>query len=523
MEYKEQIAILDFGSQYTHIIARRIRDLGVFCEIHPHDTHPSVLTSKKTKGVILSGGPNSVQDTNALHTHPDLWEWNKKTNIPVLGICYGMQEITIAHGGSVTSSDCTYKEYGSTNINIKHNCPFLNNIYISKDVTVWMSHDDHISTLPIDFVELASTDKGICAAFSHKEYPIFGVQFHPEVSHTSCGKQLLHNFVVEICHIEQLWNMETIVEPMIKSIRQMVGNNAHVIGAVSGGVDSTVAAMIMCHAIGSRFHAVMVDNGCLRKDEEIIVIKRLRGKLGIDIVCLNESDMFINALKGITDPEEKRKIIGASFIQVFQDYAKTLKPKPTFLLQGTLYPDVIESSGSSFNSKTIKTHHNVGGLPENMNMTLIEPLRELFKDEVRKLGVVIGIDHESLYRHPFPGPGLAIRVIGEVTKKRLDTIRHADDIAITEIRRAGIYDNISQAFVVLLPIKSVGVMGDSRTYEDVAVLRCVTTCDFMTADWYPMDTALQTKISGRIINEVNGINRVCYDISSKPPATIEWE
>ena len=399
----------------------------------------------------------------------------------------------------------------------------------SEGEVMWMSHGDNVTVLPPGFVGLARTDNSDQAAIGCGERRVFGLQFHPEVSHSPRGAEVLRNFVVGVCGAPTDWNMRSIAAEFVSEVRERVGPSGHVIGAVSGGVDSSVAAVLMHRAIGDRFHAVMVDNGCLRKDEAARVVARLRDSLGINLSLVDASSTFLEALAGVTDPERKRKAIGGLFIDVFQREAARIGAElgegrsVDFLLQGTLYPDVIESISYKGPSATIKTHHNVGGLPATMHLKLIEPLRELFKDEVRELGLALGIDEESVWRHPFPGPGLAIRVLGEVTAERLHTLREADDILICEINRAGVYRDIGQAFAVLLPVKSVGVMGDGRTYEQVCAIRCVTSTDFMTADWYHMDYALLARISGRIINEVKGINRVCYDISSKPPATIEWE
>jgi GMP synthase (glutamine-hydrolysing) len=391
------------------------------------------------------------------------------------------------------------------------------------DCHMWMSHGDRVTTLPEGFVKIARSDNCEYAAIANVHKSIFGLQFHPEVTHSEGGKQVLRNFLVGLCKAPEDWDMKSISDEFIKEVREKVGPEGHVIGAVSGGVDSTVAAVLLHRAIGDRFHAIMVDNACLRKNESKRVVKRLKEQMDINLTVVDASEQFLSLLEGVSEPEKKRKIIGNTFIQVFQEEAKKIPGKVDFLLQGTLYPDVIESVSYRGPSATIKTHHNVGGLPATMHLKLIEPLRELFKDEVRELGVALGIDAESVWRHPFPGPGLAIRVLGEVTKERLDILREADDVLVQEITAAGVYDSIGQAFVVLLPVKSVGVMGDGRTYEQVCAIRCVTSSDFMTADWYRMDYDLLGRIATRIINEVRGINRVCYDVSSKPPATIEWE
>lgn len=446
-----------------------------------------------------------------------------------------MQEIAHHFGGTVAPSE--EREFGRATVRRPAEEPdseladgLLGGALAGPEgATMWMSHGDKVTALPPGFVGMAQTDNSALAVIGSRQLRVFGLQFHPEVTHSPSGIEILRNFVVGICGAPVDWNMRSIASEFVEEVRERVGPQGHVIGAVSGGVDSSVAAVLMHRAIGDRFHAVMVDNGCLRKDEAGRVVARLRDSMGINLSLVDAAADFLAALEGVTDPERKRKVIGGLFIDVFQREALRIGAglgeggSVDFLLQGTLYPDVIESVSYKGPSATIKTHHNVGGLPATMHLKLIEPLRELFKDEVRELGLALGIDDESVWRHPFPGPGLAIRVLGEVTAERLHTLREADDILINEINRAGIYRDIGQAFAVLLPVKSVGVMGDGRTYEQVCAIRCVTSSDFMTADWYHMDYSLLAKISNRIINEVKGINRVCYDISSKPPATIEWE
>lgn len=520
---RKQIAILDFGSQYSHLIARRVRELHIFCELYSCQVQSSVLQSNQVVGVILSGGPSSVYDIDSPHVDSSVWELIERLNLPVLGICYGMQEISHHFGGKVVPS--TEREYGRAMV-----CKAVEHTVESEllfagvsDCHMWMSHGDRVTTLPEGFVKIARSDNCEYAAIANVRKSIFGLQFHPEVTHSEGGKQVLHNFLVGLCKAPEDWDMKSISDEFINEVREKVGPEGHVIGAVSGGVDSTVAAVLLHRAIGDRFHAIMVDNACLRKNESERVVKRLKEQMNINLTVVDASEQFLSLLEGVSEPEKKRKIIGNTFIQVFQEEAKKIPGKVDFLLQGTLYPDVIESVSYRGPSATIKTHHNVGGLPATMHLKLIEPLRELFKDEVRELGVALGIDAESVWRHPFPGPGLAIRVLGEVTKERLDILREADDVLVQEITAAGVYDSIGQAFVVLLPVKSVGVMGDGRTYEQVCAIRCVTSSDFMTADWYRMDYDLLGRIATRIINEVRGINRVCYDVSSKPPATIEWE
>lgn len=518
-----QIAILDFGSQYSHLIARRIRELNIFCELYSCLVTVDVLSKNNICGIVLSGGPASVYDAESPHVHASVWALIKERNIPVLGICYGMQEIAHTFGGVVSPS--TEREFGRATISITaENLSAAGLLFAGvEESQMWMSHGDKVTKMPDGFVKIAHTENSEHAAIACVESRMFGLQFHPEVTHSLHGKEILRNFAVGVCNAPCDWDMSNISEQFIKEVRERVGSDGHVIGAVSGGVDSSVAAVLMHRAIGSRFHAILVDNGCLRKDESSQVLSRLRDVVGIDLKVVEAQDRFINALSGVSEPEKKRKIIGGLFIDIFQEEAQRIGHKIDFLLQGTLYPDVIESISYKGPSATIKTHHNVGGLPAKMNLQLIEPLRELFKDEVRSLGKALGIDSASLWRHPFPGPGLAIRVLGEITADKLALLREADAIMIEEIRAAGIYDDIAQAFVVLLPVKSVGVMGDCRTYESVCAIRCVKTTDFMTADWYHMDYNVLGRISSRIINEVRGINRVCYDISSKPPATIEWE
>lgn len=520
---RKQIAILDFGSQYSHLIARRVRELNVFCELFSCLVTANTLENSHVIGIIFSGGPSSVYEEGSPHVDASVWNLIKTNNIPVLGICYGMQEIAHHYGGKVSPS--TEREYGRAMIDISQSHRDVADL-LFKDVEnlqMWMSHGDKVTEMPLNFFNIATTSNSPNAAIADPIHKIFGIQFHPEVTHSIHGKAILRNFIVNVCHAPTDWNMRDIATEFIAEVRERVGPNNHVIGAVSGGVDSSVAAVLLNKAIGNRFHAVMIDNGCLRKDESKLVTIRLKDHLGINLTVIDASSRFLAALSGVDDPELKRKTIGRLFIEEFQALSEKMEPKPEFLLQGTLYPDVIESISYKGPSATIKTHHNVGGLPDTLHLKLIEPLRELFKDEVRELGIALGIEEESVWRHPFPGPGLAIRVLGEVTAERIKTLQEADDIMIQEIRAANVYKDIGQAFVVLLPVKTVGVMGDGRTYENACAIRCVASSDFMTADWYHMDYALLGKISSRIINEVKGINRVCYDVSSKPPATIEWE
>jgi GMP synthase (glutamine-hydrolysing) len=478
----------------------------------------------KPKGIILSGGPHSVYDEGAPHVDGKIWD----LNIPVLGVCYGLQEIATVHGGKVSAS--SKREYGHADLAIITKDGKRHSLFKGLDdfMKVWMSHGDKVEHLPGEFEVIANTESSPYAAISHRSREIYGIQFHPEVSHTPLGTLLLSNFL-DICRINRNWKMSSFVDLEIERIRSIVGPVNQVIGAVSGGVDSTVAATLMKAAIGDRFHAVFVDNGLLRLNERSQVQESIGGKLGINLITVDASELFISRLKGIVDPEQKRKIIGHTFIEVFEEQQKILEKNLSssgpikYLLQGTLYTDVIESVSFKGPSVTIKTHHNVGGLKKDMKFLLIEPLRELFKDEVRKLGEVLNVDSDLVWRHPFPGPGLAIRILGEVTTEQLEILKLADAIFIEEIKKFGLYRKISQAFAVLLPVKSVGVMGDSRTYEQVIVLRAVESTDFMTADWYEMPSNILKSISKRIVNEVKGVNRVVYDVSSKPPSTIEWE
>jgi len=508
---RRPILVVNFGSQYVQLIARRVRELGVYSEIIHWDTPVEEIRKKNPYGIIFSGGPASVYAKDAPLPDPKIYE----LGIPILGICYGLQVITHQLGGKVVRSE--KQEYGRARLRvIKEDAIFEG---IPKESDVWMSHADKVVKLPEGFEVLATSDNSPYAVIANREKKIYGFQFHPEVTHTVYGKEMLANFVYGVCRAKKNWEMGNFIEEKIREIRETVGN-AEVIAALSGGVDSTVAAVLTHRAIGDKLHCFFIDHGLLRYKEREEVEKNLRA-LGLPLTVVDASEEFLKRLKGVEDPEEKRKIIGRTFIEVFEREAKKIKGAE-FLLQGTLYPDVVESAGIKGSAK-IKTHHNVGGLPERMNLKLLEPFRELFKDEVRQIGKLLGIPDEILKRHPFPGPGLAIRIIGEVNKEDLEILRRADYIFIEELKREGLYDRVWQAFAVLLPVKSVGVMGDVRTYEKVVALRAVESVDGMTADWARLPYDFLDRVMRRIINEVEGVNRVVYDVSSKPPSTIEWE
>ncbi len=508
----ETILILDFGSQYTQLIARRIREQNVYCEIVPFNVDPGRYRGKDLKGYVLSGGPASVLQKDS----PRLPERFFETDLPMLGICYGQQLIVHQMGGRL--AETPNREYGRAMLKVAKDGPLLKGIRSPSQVS--MSHGDMVEKLPDGFVGLASTSDIPFAAVGNETRRAYGVQFHPEVAHTEEGRKILHNFLFDICGVHGDWTTESFIESSTRQLREQIGDGAVILG-ISGGVDSTVTAALLNKAIGGQMKAIFVNNGLLRKNECEQVIESYR-TLGIAIQPVDASDKFLKRLAGIIDPEQKRKIIGETFIEVFEEAARKVGDAK-FLAQGTLYPDVIESVSFKGPSATIKSHHNVGGLPEKMHLNVIEPLRELFKDEVRELGRELGLPDDVVGRHPFPGPGLAVRIIGEITPDRLRILRDADDIYISELRATGQYDKIWQAFAVLLPVQSVGVMGDERTYENVIALRAVTSTDGMTADWARIPDDILAKISNRIINEVRGVNRVTYDISSKPPATIEWE
>ncbi len=511
---REKILILDFGSQYNQLIARKVRELSVFCEIVGPNITADKIDRKSIKGIILSGGPASVYQKGAPHCDPNIL----KLGIPVLGICYGMQLMAKVLGGTVDRAGS--REYGRATLTVTDNTTLFKGV--PKQSTSWMSHGDKVHRMPRGFKRIASSRNTSIAAFADTNRRLFGVQFHPEVAHTQYGKDILKNFVKIVCRARGDWSMKSFVRETIEEIRATAGHDRVILG-LSGGVDSSVAAMLIHRAIGHRLFCVFVDNGLLRKDEARIVREVFQKHFKLNLKVVDASVEFLSALKGVIDPEKKRKIIGKIFIRVFERESKKIG-KVKYLAQGTLYPDVIESR-SAFGgpSATIKTHHNVGGLPKRMNLKLIEPLKYLFKDEVRKVGKELSIPQELLGRHPFPGPGLAVRILGDVTKERCDVLREVDDRFIETLKNEKLYDEIWQAFAVLLPIKSVGVMGDERTYENVVALRAVTSVDGMTADWAKIPYEVLGKISNRIINEVRGVNRVAYDVSSKPPSTIEWE
>lgn len=511
--HKKSIVILDFGSQYNQLIARRIREMGVYAEIVPYFTEVEKIKAMEPVGIILSGGPASVYADGS----PTISEEIYNLGAPVLGICYGMQLTTKLFGGKVESAG--KKEFGKAELVLDNEkSPLF--LEIPNNSQAWMSHGDHVTTLASGFTQIAHTDSCI-AAMAHESKAIYGVQFHPEVTHSVYGTQILKNFVFDIAKAEKNWSMGNYIETTVKYIKERVGDKK-VILALSGGVDSSVAAVLIHKAIGDQLNCFFVDTGLMRKDEAKKVMDTYGEHFKMNIECVNAEERFLTKLAGVSDPERKRKIIGHEFIEIFNEEASKFRDA-SFLAQGTIYPDVIESQSIKGPSATIKSHHNVGGLPEDMKLELLEPLRELFKDEVRKVGRELGIPNHMIDRHPFPGPGLGIRILGEVTKEKADILREADDIFIEELRKDGLYDKVSQAFVVLLPVKSVGVMGDERTYEYTAVLRSADTTDFMTATWSHLPYEFLGRVSNRIINEVKGINRLTYDISSKPPATIEWE
>ena len=525
----DSIAILDFGSQYAQIIARRVRESQVYCELFPWDAPMEKILAIQPKGFILSGGPKSVYEEGA----PTIQKFIFDTGLPILGICYGMQALTHTLGGQVDSS--AQREYGLAEIQPSTPSKLMNDI--SK---VWMSHGDRITKLPEGFITLARSGNSPLAAMGDMKRKYFGVQFHPEVKHTPNGEKLLNHFAVDICGAKPTWTPKSIIDDAVEKIRKQVGNE-RVLAGVSGGVDSSVASALVHKAIGDQLVAVFVDTGLLRKDEGGQVASAFRDNLHSELITVDAADEFFSALDGVTEPEQKRRAVGEKFIRVFEEQAKKLG-QPKFLVQGTIYPDVVESSAADRNkAQKIKSHHNVGGLPEDMQFDLVEPLRYLFKDEVRAVGEALGLPEKLVWRQPFPGPGLTVRCLGEVTPERVSRLRAADAILVDELSKAGFLNrrfsggtpvtgplkvelpHVAQAFVVLLPVKSVGVMGDQRTYQEAVAIRAVTTEDFMTADWARLPDDLLAKVANRIVNEVDGINRVVYDITSKPPGTIEWE
>ncbi|WP_387463837.1 glutamine-hydrolyzing GMP synthase [Photorhabdus sp. RM323S] len=520
--HQHRILILDFGSQYTQLIARRIREIGVYCELWAWDVTEEQIREFNPSGIILSGGPESTTEQGS----PRAPEYVFNADIPVLGVCYGMQTMSMQCGGKVESS--TEREFGYAQVEIKAESALFRDIHDSLNeqskplLDVWMSHGDKVTAIPADFITIASTDTCPFAIIANEEKRFYGVQFHPEVTHTHQGQHILERFVLDICQCEALWTPASIIEDAVVRLRGQIGDD-HVILGLSGGVDSSVTALLLHRAIGKRLTCVFVDNGLLRLNEADQVMEMFAGKFGLNIVHVPAEDRFLTALAGINDPEEKRKTIGRVFIEVFdQEASKQTQVK--WLAQGTIYPDVIESAASATGkAHVIKSHHNVGGLPEEMKLGLVEPLKELFKDEVRKIGLELGLPYDMLNRHPFPGPGLGVRVLGEVKKEYCDLLRRADAIFIEELHKANLYNKVSQAFTVFLPVRSVGVMGDGRKYDWVVSLRAVETVDFMTAHWAHLPYDFLGRVSNRIINEVNGISRVVYDVSGKPPATIEWE
>jgi GMP synthase (glutamine-hydrolysing) len=520
--HHEKVLILDFGAQYTQLIARRVREAHVYCEIHPHDADERLIRAYDPRGIILSGGPASVWE----HGTPRAPDVVFKLGVPVLGICYGMQTMAAQLGGTVEMGKV--REFGYAEVRARGHSALLRDIQdrVNQEghglLDVWMSHGDKVTGLPPGFKAIASNAACAIAGMADEQRRFYGVQFHPEVTHTLQGKAILERFVHEICGLAGDWNMPDYIDEAVGRIRSEVGSEEVVLG-LSGGVDSSVAAALIHRAIGDQLTCVFVDHGLLRLNEAEQVMRTFARNLGVRVIHVDAGEQFLKQLQGVTDPEQKRKIIGREFVEVFQAQAAKL-PRVKWLAQGTIYPDVIESAGAKTKkAHTIKSHHNVGGLPDTLRLKLLEPLRELFKDEVRDLGLALGLPREVVFRHPFPGPGLGVRILGEVRREYADLLRHADAIFLDELRASGWYERTAQAFAVFLPVRSVGVMGDGRTYEFVVALRAVQTHDFMTAQWAELPHSLLSRVANRIINEVRGINRVVYDISGKPPATIEWE
>lgn len=520
--HQQRILIIDFGSQYTQLIARRVREIGVYCEIFPYDVDEQEIKKFSPLGIILSGGPETVLSD----VTPRAPELVFTLGCPLLGICYGMQTMAAQLGGEVEASN--HREFGFAEVSVIEKSQLFDDIQDllgingKPELHVWMSHGDRVISLPNEFKTIAQTNSAPIAAMSNEQKKWYGLQFHPEVTHTVQGIKILEKFVKTICGCDGLWRSETIIADCIQQTKKIVGSDQVVLG-LSGGVDSAVVAALLQKAIGKQLHCVFVDTGLLREKEAQQVVETMEGHFGVEVIHVSAADRFLLALEGVEDPEEKRKIIGRIFVEIFDETAKKI-PDVKWLAQGTIYPDVIESAGSKTGkAHVIKSHHNVGGLPEKMNLKLLEPLRELFKDEVRKLGVELGLPVDSVYRHPFPGPGLAVRILGEIKTHYIEILRKADAIFIEELHKEKLYSKVSQAFAVFLPVRSVGVMGDARKYDYVIALRAVETIDFMTAHWAKLPYEFLGKVSNRIINEVQGISRVVYDISGKPPATIEWE
>lgn len=510
---RETILVLDFGGQYTQLIARRVRECSVYCEILPFNAPIAEIVERKPRGFILSGGPDSVFEPQAPRPDPAFLQLQQ----PVLGICYGMQWLAQHYHGRVAAA--SHREYGRAELHVDRPAALFE--ALPRQMTVWMSHGDRVEEVPAGFDVAARTNSSV-AAMQNERDKIYGIQFHPEVAHTSHGKELLRNFLFKVCGCRGDWTMSSFVQEAVAKVCDQVGDEQAAVCGLSGGIDSTVSAVLVQRAIGDRLHCIFVDNGLLRQGEYDAVLKTFRDQLRLNVVGVDASQRFLTKLRDVVDPERKRKIIGEEFIRVFESEARRLGAI-RFLVQGTLYPDVIESVSVKGPSAVIKSHHNVGGLPPEMNLVLVEPLRELFKDEVRSVGRELGLPDEFIHRQPFPGPGLAVRIVGDVTGERLRILREADAIVDEEIRRVGLYERIWQSFAVLLPVKSVGVMGDGRTYENVVAVRAVHSQDGMTADWVRLPYDVLSRISNRIVNEVRGVNRVVYDVSSKPPSTIEWE